>query len=82
MYKCSNRCGYEHSHRGAMNIHEKIHCKKRILNHIEHVEYEREHGRACKHTWRLLQKSELQLLASRGVYEYEEVCNECHDLRW
>lgn len=27
MHECKHGCGYTNKHRGAMNLHEQIHCK-------------------------------------------------------
>lgn len=77
MYSCVHGCGYQSGHRGGMNLHETIHCKKKQEGSAAQMK----NDRACTHTWRFLNQSELRLLASRGADDYEEVCSKCHDLK-
>jgi hypothetical protein len=77
MYSCKNGCGYESTHRGGMNLHEKIHCKQKPVG----ADRQQEHKEKCSHQWRLLNNPEIRLLAGNGVNDYEEVCSKCQELR-
>lgn len=83
MYKCSNGCEYEHHHRGAMNIHEKIHCKQKTTPTGEGAKAEvKAKAKAtpvgCVHEWAFLGHSKPEILAKRqGFYKY---CRKCEEI--
>lgn len=82
MYSCKHGCGYEHSHKGAMNLHERIHCKtlKKEVE-VENVSRETKEKKerkksGCVHSWRLL-SSQHQNEAMAIQAGYREVCRTC-----
>lgn len=80
MYSCVHGCGYTSGHRGGMNLHEKIHCKKRSMDSNSSIQYKKKEEK-CSHEWRFLHTSELRLLSNQGVTDFEEVCSRCQELR-
>jgi hypothetical protein len=83
MFNCKHGCAYKHTHKGAMNLHEKYHCEKLKSETTTNKGSAGAGGadRGCEHVWRLLTPRELSILKGRGVEEYWEVCTKCQDLQ-
>lgn len=90
MFQCKNGCGYESEHRGTMNLHEKMHCKKvRVQGEVAAEKKVRKKAAAVitgeceqggEHNWRLLSRGNQTELNAINA-GYGEVCVKCQDLQ-
>lgn len=85
MLSCKHGCGYEHAHKGAMNIHENIHCPKIRSNSRSGsgaaAPFKNKKIKSCDHRFRILTAREEKYLVSKGVNQYDEICQECGELK-
>jgi hypothetical protein len=82
VYKCVHGCGYESNHKGAMNLHDRIHCKtlKKGAREVPKATKEKSPcDCADGGKWRLLNaKSEReQTVIDAG---YKKICTECWEV--
>jgi hypothetical protein len=87
MHQCKHGCGYEHVHKGAMNLHERIHCKtlrkesEAAAEKVEPAEKPAKKKKAdCEHSWRLLVTS--REAEARAIQAgFVEVCRKCQSVQ-
>lgn len=82
MLSCKHGCGYETSHKGAMNLHENIHCPT-VRNNSKSggSAPAPKKKKGCEHTFRILTAKEERFLRSKGQTQYDEVCSRCGELQ-
>jgi hypothetical protein len=78
-HKCKYGCGYEHGHKGAMNIHENIHCSKKERRGDPVAKDNPKCDCKDGGSWRLLNKNDDREAAAIEM-GYKKVCNECDEL--
>lgn len=88
MLNCKYGCGYTNEHRGAMNLHEKIHCKKKEVSEHQPPSNEKKiNGSAARRycdcegegSWTFLSRTNSShALAIRSGYK--KICTECGEV--
>jgi hypothetical protein len=76
-YKCKHGCGKEYEHKGAMNIHENIHCPKKGGKEVSKNDADE-----CKDgcSWRLLNSKDAKEAAAIQM-GFKRVCTECDEVK-
>lgn len=79
MFECANGCGYKNKHRGGMNLHERVHCKKKG----EAAPRPKKESRYCdcdgSPSWAFLSKA-VPAQARAIAAGYKKICEGCGEV--
>lgn len=80
MNECKNGCGYTNKHRGAMNIHESVHCKQKGAAAPEETKKDLRYC-DCEDapSWAFLSRSE-PAQARAIAAGYKKICTGCGEV--